>query len=208
MNNSHPEHLPDEIRRELASMPNPSEEESQQFAFFVDGIRAHLERLSIPPVAAPARSLSEIIHAVFTTAGKLLDATADGVREILAPPPRPALATRGIKGGEAPPRPVSADDSFLSGITISGEGATIRVEWQREKEGPVVEIGVVDQKGAIVRPLDITVSDETGEPITEVVHVPEMAANPRFPQPSAGVYIFHVSWPDGEQEIRMEVREA
>jgi hypothetical protein len=204
MNTNSPNEIPHELRRLLAELPNPSDQDFQQFAFFIDGVREHLESLA----AAPAHSLSEMIYAVFTTAGRLLDATADGVREIFAPPPRPAFGTRGIKGGEAPPLPVSADDSFLSGISVSGEGTTVRVEWHREKEGPVVEIGVVDQKGAVVRPLEIAVTDEAGQPITEVVHVPETAANPRFPQPSAGVYIFYVAWPEGEQEIRIEVREA
>jgi hypothetical protein len=214
MTNPNPDDFPEVSKRfvrDVVAMPDPPAEVFKHYAYFIEGVRDHLEKLAGSPDGvpgrAPARSLAEVIHAVFTTAGRLLQTAADGVQEILAPP-QPAFGTRGLKGLGHDALAGTPADSLLSGITVAAADATIRMEWHRQQAGPVIEVGVLDPNGAPVRPLEIAVTDDKGEALIQPLHVSAIATNPRFPQPAAGVYVFHITWPTGSQQVRIEVSPA
>ena len=191
----HP-NLPDGLLAEMANRPAPPAEVMTHYRFLLEGLEKDLAKV------AETRS-TNVLHAVFTTAGRLLQRAVDVVDEILAAAqPLPGLTMRSIGDPTLP----GSQGTLLSGITLSRGDVIVRLTWYRETDGPAIELAVTRTDGSAVRPIDITISDDDGEAIADPIHVPAMAVNPRFPQPAEGIYVFEVRWPGGEDVLRIEVK--
>jgi hypothetical protein len=192
------EKMPEDVRRELESAPPLTREEREHYSYMKADFMEAIRRASQP---APAGGVRDVIDAVFSLAGRLIE-HADAV---LAPPPTPVPVPRATKGPAARGReekikPVGRAEKKVDGARIVA--TTLREGWKTE-----VEVDVIDEAdGTEIRPLHIRVCDNEGKEIAEPVDVELTEHAPRWPKPAAGVYVFQVSWEGGSGEMRLEFR--
>ncbi len=194
------EPIPEDIRRALANAEPVPEDVLRRYDYmkedFITALRA----------AGRAKSRFEagegVVDAVFSLAGRLLRWADDVMADAVAPV-RPALA--GARSVE--PRQVFWQ--FAGRVARVVNGIKLEVTTWRDGDDVQLELNVLNaDDGSEVRPFDVRVTDIGGDEIAPQVDVGAADQAPRFPGPSAGVYIFCVTWAEGSGELRLEFEPA
>ena len=206
-----PQRIPEWVEREFADMPAPPEEFLARYDYLKDDFLAAIERVADPATRKAAAGAGKAaIEVVFSLAGELLDRAIDLIDRYVSPPDSFQVAcvtarspqVHGGKGfaSERSQGPVGCVSKNVG--THSIEVATYRVRNRTELEVDVLQQADKTQ----VRPLDVEVLDADRHPLAPAVHVTPQDLAPRFPGPSAGVYVLKVRWSEGSGEIRVEFR--
>lgn len=193
--------MPDSIREELTASDPPGQDKLERYEYMkADFMRAMHEAAREDSRAA--------IDAAFSLAGRLIEWTDEMLTRTGIPggASQPAMA-RGTKrteeaGERAGPRPIHSVEREFDGVSV--RATTLKDDGATE-----IEINAFDTDDRTeVRPLVIRVYDGAGEAITDPVQVEPTEQAPRFPDPAPGIYVFHISWPDGEGRMQIEFRET
>ena len=194
------EPIPEDIRKALANAEPVPEDVLRRYDYmkedFITALRASGR------VKSRFEAGQGVVDAVFSLAGRLLRWADDVVADAVAPV-RPALA--GARSVEA--REVFWQ--FTGRVARVIDGIKLEVTTWRDGDDVQLELNVLNaDDGSEVRPFDVRVTDLGGNEIARQVDVGAAGQAPRFPGPSAGVYIFCVRWADGSGELRLEFEPA
>jgi len=184
------EPLPKEIEAEMAAEPAPTPAQRAQYRWLID----ELTRSLAPQKPAAA-------EAVMDLSGKVLNWLA-GVVERLSfdLQPAPALA----RGATAK----SADKpKVLGGVSKSAGPARISVLLVQGQQALEIEVDALDSAGGPLRPMTVIVRDLQGQELARAQDVPAGGVA-RFPGPSAGQYVFDVTFPGGRDSLTLELQDA
>ncbi|MFW6108621.1 MAG: hypothetical protein ACOC8D_02290 [bacterium] len=203
-----PKPLPEWLRKELQAAPPPSDELLQRYGYlrddFIDLVRQEAAAREEPEAVgrtADAPALADrAVDAVFTLAGQLVWVVTESLERRTPGRGQMAFAPRGTAqpGAERAAAPVDC-------VAKPVGDARIEVATFRRGTATNVEVNVLrGDDGTEVRPFTVTVRDAEGNRLEEPLSVQPNEQAPRFPRPSQGSYVFDVSWPDGEGEIRVD----
>jgi len=148
---------------------------------------------------AAHHAASPVVDAVFSLAGQLVD-WARGAVEVIAgsPPPLvPAVVTRSLRSR-------GSSQATLVGVTKAVGDVTVQVLLTQGKDMLELEMDAYKKGGQSIRPLRVQAHDTTGKPLCPAMDIPAGGVA-KFPGPSAGVYMFHVSWAGGSSQLTLEI---
>lgn len=203
-----PQPLPDWLRKELAAAPPPSDELLERYGFLRDDFRDLVRqeaaaRAGEQPVGrtADAPALADrAVDAIFTLAGQLVRVVTESLERRTPPRPQMAFAARG--GAQA-----GAGEAAAPVDCVAKPVGDARIEVATFRRGAATDVDlnlVRRDDGTEVRPFTVAVRDAEGNRLERPLTVGPDQQAPRFPSPTQGTYVFRVSWPDGEGEIRID----
>lgn len=190
--------LPEWLVEEFNRTPYPTPDIESRFTYMkADFIR------SLGSSEQPKLGLIEIIYDI---TGNVID-KLDSIFQLLTPPDRvQRLLCRSLK-----PSPSNDISTFNAPTPVSVlqkpiRDAVVQISFLHTSNETEIEIELLDLQSKRIRPFDIAVSDAKGSPLAPQQTVCTGCTAPRFPGPSAGMYIFDLTWGVNRENLTIEIR--
>jgi len=195
------EPLPIWVEEQLRNMPDPTESMLSKYDYLKDDLMAAVQKAADYRKGPRPSRKAKTPDVVLSIKGQLLE-WAKGIELLLNP--LAYAATRGIKGIRG-----SEKEAIQPVAQICKKIGKFYIEAATFRNGNITEIEINVLKSSNseeVRPLKVLVKDEKDNLLEGPVQVSVTDQAPRFPGPSAGTYIFEVSWTGGSGKLRVKFK--
>lgn len=190
------------IEKIVGNVPDPSPEQLSRFD--------HLRNGFVQAFQDAYKQEESLVDVVFSISGRILETAKDiliGFQN--ASGVEPAFVPAQVRSAAGPQQPPSRPDTNKIGQVkkkTSGQ-FLITATTYKELEFTRLEIDLITKdNGGPFRPFDVSVMDDKGQSLRDLIHVDQAHTKASFSGPAAGSYIFDVTWADGKDTISVQFK--